>query len=49
MLEMGKTCILLEDVDVLAEEDKGFWSMIQSVISTAKCPIIMTCTSMIVI
>ena len=41
---MGKTCILLEDVDILFEEDKGFWNAIQAIIETSKCPIILTCS-----
>ncbi|KAJ3300919.1 hypothetical protein HDV03_001673 [Kappamyces sp. JEL0829] len=42
--ERGRTMIVLEDVDMLAEEDKGFWSGLLSVIQTAKCPILLTST-----
>ena len=40
----GKTLILLEDVDILSEDDKGFWACLLSIIQTTKCPIILTCT-----
>ena len=43
---MGKTCILLEDIDFLAEEDRGFWTSLHHVISNTKCPIIMTCSGL---
>ncbi|XP_031558761.1 ATPase family AAA domain-containing protein 5-like [Actinia tenebrosa] len=34
--------ILFEEVDVIFEKDKGFWSAVTSFMRNAKCPIIMT-------
>lgn len=42
---LSKTLVLLDDVDVLMTEDKGFWNSLSTIIGSSKCPIILTYTS----
>ncbi|KAI8922635.1 hypothetical protein BC831DRAFT_474882, partial [Entophlyctis helioformis] len=40
----SKTLILIDDVDVLLEPDRGFWTGIATLAETTKVPIVLTCT-----
>ncbi|OMJ76977.1 hypothetical protein SteCoe_23524 [Stentor coeruleus] len=41
--ENNGTIIFIDDVDIILEPDKGFYQGIESIISSTKCPVIMTC------
>lgn len=42
--EFQEGVILFEDVDILFEQDKGFWSVVQNLVTISRRPIIITCS-----
>lgn len=44
--EQKQSVILFEEVDQLFEDDRGFWSAVQSFIENSKRPLIMTCNDL---
>jgi flagellar biosynthesis GTPase FlhF len=40
-----RNIVLLDDVDVLLESDRGFWPAVQAIGSTSKSPIVLTATT----
>eukprot|EP00729_Bicosta_minor_P011316 gene11316-17934_t len=39
------TVVLIEDIDTIFEEDRGFWAALESLIKSSKKPIVLTSTS----
>eukprot|EP00912_Choanoflagellata_sp_UC4_P002252 UC4_evm2s1428 len=42
---MGASLIVIEDIDVIFEEDQGFWRALRNLMCDSKVPIVMTCNS----
>ena len=40
------TIIFIDDIDIILEPDKGFYTGIEAIIGMTKCPVIMTCTKL---
>jgi len=43
---LKRSLILIDDIDNVADDDKGFFSGIKSLVSTSRCPIVMTCNKL---
>ncbi|CEF63454.1 ATPase, AAA-type, core domain and P-loop containing nucleoside triphosphate hydrolase domain-containing protein [Strongyloides ratti] len=41
--KLGLTCVVIEDVDVIFDDDDGFWFTIKNFCTDSKIPIILTC------
>lgn len=41
--ELNRALVLIDDVDIVFEEDKNFFSGLKTIVDRAKCPILFTC------
>lgn len=47
-VKASRTLVLLDDVDVLHSDDRGFWNALSNMVSSAKCPIVLTFESRLI-